>query len=141
MRTSEQITTKGDPAVLQRLVLVVDDEPLVTLGLREELESLGLGVEVAESLRDALRSFRYEQHRLCAMVVDVGLPDGSGLELVRRVRTVDAELPIVLITGFSHSTVGSMLDGDRHLEIIEKPFDYADLETTLQSLGVHIGVI
>jgi len=82
-------------------VLIVDDEPGIRFGVRDFLESEGFEVEEAESTAAAERLVR-EQHP-DAMVLDHMLPDGTALELLPRIREIDATLPVVVLTG--HATI------------------------------------
>src|SRR3954451_10561826 len=86
-----------------RLLVVEDDEPTRTF-LADNLTADGYELLVAGSLRDALRKLEY--HHVDLAIVDVGLPDGSGLDVVRAVRAstdagarLDPRLPIVLVSG------------------------------------------
>jgi len=74
--------------------------------LADNLTADGYELLVAGSLRDALRMLEY--HHVDLAIVDVGLPDGSGLDLVRAVRAatgagarLDARLPLLLVSGRS----------------------------------------
>ena len=85
------------------LLIVEDDEPTRTF-LADNLTADGYELLVAGGVRDALRELEF--HRVDLAVIDVGLPDGSGLDLVAAVRAsgdaaarLDARLPIVLLSG------------------------------------------
>ena len=85
------------------LLLVEDDLGLRTF-LADNLTADGFNVLLADSVRDAVRLLEYKQPDLA--LVDLGLPDGSGLDLIRRVREADGVasrldpgLPLVILTG------------------------------------------
>jgi len=82
-------------------VLIVDDEPGIRFGVRDFLESEGFEVEEADSTAAAERLVR-ELHP-DALVLDHMLPDGTALELLPRIREIDATLPVVVLTG--HATI------------------------------------
>jgi DNA-binding NtrC family response regulator len=82
-------------------VLIVDDEPGIRFGVRDFLESEGFEVEEADSTAAAERIVR-ESHP-DALVLDHMLPDGTALELLPRIREIDATLPVVVLTG--HATI------------------------------------
>jgi DNA-binding response OmpR family regulator len=112
------------------LVLVVDDEPgildFIELGLRGE----GYRVDTASTVAAALRSVRAQQPD--AVIVDVGLPDGDGFELVRTIRA-EADMPIVMLTAR-----GELEDRLRGLELgaddyIAKPFHFEELVARLRA--------
>jgi DNA-binding response OmpR family regulator len=85
-------------------IVIVEDDPVIREFLADNLTADGYEVFPADSLQDALRHLEYKRPDLA--VVDVGLPDGSGLELIRRVRAADGlgsrldpTLPLVIVSG------------------------------------------
>jgi two-component system nitrogen regulation response regulator GlnG len=78
-------------------LLVVDDEPAILVAFRRAFRNTSLEVITAEAASDGLLLF--EQRRPDVAVLDVQLPDQSGLELLRRIRAVDARTPVIFITG------------------------------------------
>jgi DNA-binding response OmpR family regulator len=113
------------------LLVVEDDAPTRTF-LADNLSADGYEVLTAESVRHGLHLAEHRAPDLA--IVDVGLPDGSGLDLVAAVRTadglgsrLDAELPIVVVSGR-----GAELDRVRGLDrgaddYVVKPFHYSEL--------------
>ena len=75
--------------------LLVDDESALTENLAEAMASAGLDVIVSRTATEALSQHR----RLDAAVVDYRLPDGSGIELARRLRARDPSIRILFISG------------------------------------------
>src|SRR5436190_16044004 len=85
-------------------ILVVEDDDATLTFLADNLTADGYDVLVADSARDALRLFETKFPDLA--VVDVGLPDSSGLELLRRVREADGvasrlnpATPLLVVSG------------------------------------------
>src|SRR5215216_3767239 len=90
-------------------ILVVEDDAPTRTFLADNLTADGYHLLVAATLRDALRTLEY--HHVDIAVVDVGLPDGSGLELLRKVREaggsgsrIDARLPLIVVSGRAGET-------------------------------------
>src|SRR6516165_8009622 len=79
------------------LLLVVDDESAILVAFRRAFRNTNLEVLTAESADEGLTLF--EQRRPDVAVLDVQLPDLSGLELYRRIRALDARTPVIFITG------------------------------------------
>jgi two-component system KDP operon response regulator KdpE len=77
-------------------ILVVDDEPAILRFLRVGLGSQGYLVTEVQTGQAALDAVR--QHRADLMVLDLGLPDIDGLEVIRRVRAEGALLPIIVLS-------------------------------------------
>ncbi len=85
-------------------ILVVEDDDATRTFLADNLTADGYELLVAPAAGDAWRLL--EAHAPDLAVVDVGLPDGSGLDLLARVRAsdgvatrIDPELPVMLVTG------------------------------------------
>lgn len=114
-----------------RHLLVVDDEPHIGLLLRPEFESRGYRVSIARSLAEA----RTTVDSVDLMLLDVHLPDGSGIDFLRelRGRPRTQNLPILILTGES---------GDRVLEearllgagLLTKPFSPTKLGKSIAAL-------
>lgn len=78
-------------------LLVVDDEPAIRHAFRRAFRDSGLTVTEAETAAEAVTAVA-----MChpdVVVLDVHLPDSTGLDTYRRVRAVDARVPVVMITG------------------------------------------
>jgi DNA-binding response OmpR family regulator len=120
-------------------ILVVEDDVPTRTFLADNLTADGYDLYVAGGLDDALRTLEY--HQVDLVVVDVGLPDGSGLELVRKVREaggpgsrLDARLPLLVVSGRAGET-----DRVRGFErgaddFVSKPFSYVELRLRVAAL-------
>jgi DNA-binding NtrC family response regulator len=77
-------------------VLVIDDEPAVRFGIRHFLEAHALEVLEAESCRESRELFR--KGRPDVVLLDYRLPDGTALELLPELRSVDPSIPVLVLT-------------------------------------------
>jgi two-component system, OmpR family, KDP operon response regulator KdpE len=112
-------------------VLVVDDEPQIVRGLKIILRSAGYAVEAAETKADALASLSARPPD--ALVLDLVLPDGQGVEVCREVRRW-SRLPIVVL-----SAVGDEREKVRALDAgaddyVTKPFGTDELLARLRAV-------
>lgn len=84
----------------KRRLLVVDDEPYVGLLLRPRLEDRGYRVRLARNLAQARATLDAEGGTPDALLLDLRLPDGSGLDLLRELRSrpATANLPVIVLT-------------------------------------------
>jgi two-component system cell cycle sensor histidine kinase/response regulator CckA len=82
-------------------VLVVDDDNGVQLLVRRALTAKGFGVLVASSGADALRLFEQHGSSLDLLVMDVTMPNMSGIEALRRIRETESDVPALLSSGYS----------------------------------------
>jgi DNA-binding response OmpR family regulator len=128
----------GDVTDSTTLLLVEDDLGLRTF-LADNLTADGFDVLLADTVHDAVRLLEYKQPDLA--LVDLGLPDGSGLDLIRRVRAADGiasrldpGLPLVILTGRS-SELDRVRGFDRGADdFVCKPFSYAELRGRMTAI-------
>ncbi|HML18686.1 MAG TPA: sigma-54 dependent transcriptional regulator [Bryobacteraceae bacterium] len=101
----------------QPRVLVVDDEENIGRSLKLILEREGYAVGTCSSVAEA----KAHPHRADAYLVDVRLPDGSGIDLVRWMKTHDYDAPILMISG--HGTIADAVEATRAgaFDFLEKP--------------------
>ncbi len=88
------------PALTPRHLLVVDDEPHIGLLLRPHLEHLGYRVSLARTLAEARGALAHREPAPDGVILDLHLPDGSGLELLRELRAAPQTraLPVLVLT-------------------------------------------
>jgi DNA-binding NtrC family response regulator len=109
----------------QPRLLIIDDEPFVISALIRILRPTGLEILSAGTGAEALEVL---QHNLIDVILlDVKLPDISGLEVLRQVKQIDPETVVIIITG--HGTVRTAVEAmkDGAFEFITKPFETNDL--------------
>jgi len=101
----------------QKRILIVDDEENIGRSLKLILEREGYAVTVCLCVAEA----RAHPHRPDAYLVDVRLPDGSGIDLVRWLRANDVDAPILMISG--HGTIADAVEATRAgaFDFLEKP--------------------
>jgi two-component system nitrogen regulation response regulator NtrX len=102
-----------------RHILIVDDEPNIGRSLRLILEGEGYSVTVCESVA----KFHAQRHQARAdlYLLDVRLPDGNGIDLLRSLRQSDDATPAVMISG--HGTIRDAVEATRSgaFDFLEKP--------------------
>ena len=106
--------------VAARKVLVVDDEPLVTMGCSRILGEVGYEVDIACNGQEGLsRAFG---ERFDLVVTDLRLPDLDGMELVRALRKQRPGTAVIIITGYG--SVPSAVEAVKLgvADYVEKPF-------------------
>jgi CheY-like chemotaxis protein len=126
--------TPRSPAGGGRLVLVVDDEPAVREALRRVLEKFGYKVLTAGNGYEALEIFRPRQAEIHAVLTDVMMPAMNGVTLVRELRALAPELPIVAATGLDQSGDHDALTALGVVDIIQKPCQPDDVLEALDRL-------
>src|SRR5262245_49058276 len=78
-------------------ILVVEDEPALRENLRQQLASIGYGVDVAGDGEEGL--YAGLVYNLDAAIVDLGLPRRDGIEMLKFWRASDRRFPVVILTG------------------------------------------
>lgn len=118
-------------------ILVVEDQPIMRRAIARALRAEGHAVEGVESVADALAAMRIEPAEL--VVLDRGLPDGDGLDAVRRWRAAGLKAVVLVLT--AQGAVSSRVDGleagaDDYLV---KPFEMVELKARVRALSRRIG--
>jgi two-component system nitrogen regulation response regulator NtrX len=112
-----------------RRVLVVDDEENIGKSLRLILEREGYGVSTCSSVAEA----KAQSQRADAYLVDVQLPDGSGIDLVRWMKANAVDSPILMISG--HGTIADAVEATRAgaFDFLEKPLSREKVLVSLKN--------
>jgi CheY-like chemotaxis protein len=134
---SNRVAEAVEPETIQRphkplRILVVEDHRDTRRTLARLLSHFGHQIAVADSVESALRMFRSQQFD--AIVSDIGLPDGTGYEIIKQAKQ---RYPVkaIALTGFGMDAdlVRSKAAGfDFHLT---KPVDFAELRTVLGEIS------
>jgi two-component system, OmpR family, response regulator QseB len=113
-------------------VLVIEDDDLVASGIVAGLRLSGIGAEHAATASAAETVLRTSTFDLA--VLDLGLPDADGLDLLRRLRSGGHHFPVLVLT--ARDTVQDKVAGlrDGADDYLVKPFDLAELVARLHAL-------
>ncbi len=105
---------------LDSIVFVVDDEPLVRESLQDLLNSAGFTVQTFGSASEFVRSERPDV--AACLILDVELPDRSGLDLQTELAKSGIEIPIVFLTGHGDIPMSVRAMKAGAVEFLTKPF-------------------
>src|SRR3982074_2020177 len=112
------------------IVFVVDDDPAVSVSMKRLIRSLGLEVQTFSSAQDFLRTKRPDAPG--CLVLDVRLPDLSGLDLQQELAKANVDLPIVFVTGHADIPMSVRAMKAGAVEFLTKPFREQDLLEAVQ---------
>ena len=113
-------------------ILLVEDDPALVRGLVGILRARGYAVDTAGDGATALSVSLREPYALA--ILDVGLPDLSGFEVLKQLRTRGCKLPILMLTArdtLQDRVMGLDLGADDYLL---KPFETSELEARIRAL-------
>ena len=125
-------------------ILVVEDDAGIASGLCSNLQQRGYAVDVCDSVASAWSALRAEHFD--AVLLDLGLPDGDGSELLRRLRLIapatgsaivtlpDPSTPVLIVTARDqvHQRIAGLDQGAD--DYLTKPFDVDELDARLRAL-------
>jgi two-component system response regulator PilR (NtrC family) len=125
----KRVERRGTPRGTQ--VLVVDDEPDIRELLELTLLKMGLAVTSVPSIAEAKERLKDERFDLC--LTDMRLPDGEGLELVRHISGLRADVPVAVITayGSAENAVAALKAGA--FDYVSKPVGLEQLRALVRS--------
>ena len=118
-------------------LLLVDDDPVMILDqMRHALDSRGVHIDVAQTAEEGLRRVAAQPPDL--ILLDVHLPDRSGLEVYQQIRAIDARIPVIFITwaATADTAIEAMKEGA--YDYLFKPLDLARLRLVV-SQGLELG--
>ncbi len=113
-------------------VLLVEDDPALSAGLKGDLQRAGFAVDVADNGVDG--EFMGDEEPYDAVVLDLGLPDRPGLEVLRHWRERDNTVPVLILTArdaWHEKVEGFQAGADDYLG---KPFHVEELIARLNAL-------
>jgi PAS domain S-box-containing protein len=116
-------------------VLVVEDNEDLVMGLQDLLHHDGYAVIVTGTVAGAIELVR--THRFNAIILDLGLPDGDGINVLKESQNIDPSLPVMIVTAHISidRTVEALAKGA--YAYLTKPYDREELRHTLRrAIGV-----
>jgi DNA-binding NtrC family response regulator len=122
----------------QLKILIIEDEKLIRWSLEKHLSSKGYKVFSAESGEEGLREFELHQPEI--VFTDNKLPQMQGLEVIRKIKSMDEETAIVFMTAFGSidTAVSAMKAGAS--EYINKPFSFEEVEVILGNIKQKLAI-
>lgn len=111
-------------------LLVVDDEAAIQHAFRKAFRDQDITIRHADCAVEAVRQIG--QHRPDVIVLDIHLPDATGLETLQRIRQIDARIPVILITGHGTSELAIEAMKEGAFDYLLKPLELAELRELIQ---------
>ena len=120
-------------------LLLIEDNPSLASGLSLALSNKGFSVNHVSKGQQALRAVQDDKPDI--VTLDLGLPDMDGLDVLRQIRKLDSELPVLILTArdsVDDKVSGLDLGADDYLC---KPFEIEELEARLRVLERRLGMV
>ncbi len=122
-----------------RVILLVEDEPEVRRLIKRVVSALPARVVTASNGARALRIAA--RTRLALVILDVKLPDVSGTEVLRRLRAIDAGVPVIMVTSYgSADSVRAAMELGA-FDYLTKPFENEELQRVVREALASRAVI
>jgi DNA-binding response OmpR family regulator len=118
-------------------LLLIEDNPSLAAGLSLALSNKGFSVNHVDKGQQALQAVKIDKPDI--VTLDLGLPDMEGLEVLRQIRKLDSQLPVLILTArdtTEDKVCGLDLGADDYLC---KPFEIEELEARLRVLERRLG--
>ena len=116
-------------------LLIVDDELSVRDSLGKWFREEGYDTCVAESAHAALTQMA--EHHFDLALVDIKMPGTDGIELLHRIREVDPEMVVIIMTGYASVDTAVTALKDGAYDYVSKPFDPDDIAHTVHNALAH----
>ncbi len=115
-------------------VLIIDDEEDIRTIISEFCKIFGIDTIIAENGKEGIEKYKQEKSDL--IFTDIKMPDMDGFQLVKKIRELDRNVPIVVCSGFiDEINKKKILDCGAN-SYIEKPFKLQDFKDILQQYSI-----
>lgn len=113
-------------------ILIVEDEPDISSILHELLNTLGYQNQIFNTAEEALESFSPGKYQL--LITDIGLPGLSGWNLIERLRKIQPDLAVLVISGWGNQITEEQLKHYQINELLTKPFSIGNVSSAIERL-------
>jgi CheY-like chemotaxis protein len=111
-------------------ILVVDDEEMVRIVLKQILEQGGYACDIAGNGVEALKKLKADNFDL--LITDINMPEMDGVELLAKTKELFPAMPVIFITAYGKDKVIMQAMRTGLTDYIEKPFRMDDVIKTLK---------
>jgi len=118
-------------------LLLVDDEPLLLRSNKAVLQELGYHIIKARDGKQGLEKFKKHQHDIDAIITDVVMPEMSGVDMVREIRALNRDMPVIFITGYNQDQIKLHTDELHNTMILAKPVRIPALSQHIKAILTH----
>jgi CheY-like chemotaxis protein len=115
-------------------VLLIEDEEQVIYIAELMLEELGFTVFKAYNGKEGLERYQQNATSITLVITDIGMPVIDGYALIRELKKLKPELPIIISSGFGDVDITSQIPGGEIAGLINKPYNFDQLRDVIESV-------
>jgi CheY-like chemotaxis protein len=116
-----------------KIILLVDDEEMLSDLLAELLESNDYNVIKVSSGKEALRVLT-EEIKVDLLIIDYNMPEMTGLETIEKIRKLDLDIPVILSSGINDLDNDELMDKYKINSWVQKPYVFETMLETIQKV-------
>ncbi|WP_246052993.1 hybrid sensor histidine kinase/response regulator [Leptospira semungkisensis] len=131
--TSQESQTKEEKKD-KRTVLLIEDEEMIRIPLANYLSEFGHHLYTAQDGEEAINVYNQNRERIDVVICDLNLPKGNGLEILKKIRATDPEIPLFLASGYIDPKIKADLEGIGFKCIIQKPYHFESILKKIQNI-------
>lgn len=115
------------PAQNKKNIMIVDDEAVTLKMTKQGLEKFDYNVAIFSKPLEALEYFKVNFQSIHLIISDKSMPKMNGEELVKRMRELHPDIPIIVLSGFVSNEDDSILYENGASKILLKPLSIRDI--------------
>lgn len=116
-------------------ILIIDDDTFVLEATAVLLREHGYSVISCENAKDAMAKLR--ENKVDVVLTDIRMPEVSGLELLEEVRSINMDIPVILMTAYAELDVAISAMGKGAFDFIVKPYNSELLAHSVEMAVKH----
>jgi len=121
-KTASREGKKRLEKLMHGAILVIDDEPALLEIIKDLLTPEGIEVKTVTSGDKGISLFRKDAEKFSMIMTDLGMPGMNGWEVAREIRSLNTEIPIILMTGWGLEISNKEVKNAGITELVAKPF-------------------
>ncbi|TGJ98661.1 PAS domain S-box protein [Leptospira langatensis] len=127
-------TSPKDEKKDTRTVLLIEDEEMIRIPLAGYLSEFGHKLYVAQDGEEGIAAYSQHKEDIDVVICDLNLPKANGLEVLRKIRAQDRNLPLFLASGYIDPKIKADLEEIGIKCIIQKPYHFESILKKIQNI-------
>lgn len=134
MNQKKSPPSSASPSAVTPYLLVIDDDDMVLDILNEVLQSTAIRIVNAHTGNEGLEVFSQLQEKIKLILLDLFLPDISGMEIYKTLIQIRPDIRILFMSGFPDQDILKLKDLPGKFDFIQKPFSIREIKSKVQKL-------